>query len=157
MEGSAYLSNMDGHGDFPPARTAGYLLNQVMASLFGCECSSNLQIERKKGNMSFVLNRKPDKKEEKNIEGRMKELISEDMPVTYVYVDRKESRDAECFEKLAKENADTFKCVKIGDLGACLAMGKHVRSTGQIGRFEILGTNWDQSKMTYRIRFKIVP
>ena len=65
MEDRAYLSNMDGHGDFPPARTAGYLLNQVMVSMFGCECSGNSRLERKKSNMSFVLNRKPDKKEEK--------------------------------------------------------------------------------------------
>ena len=45
MEDYTYLSNMDGHDDFPPARTAEYLLNQVMVSLFGCECSSNSQIE----------------------------------------------------------------------------------------------------------------
>ena len=157
MEDYTYLSNMDGHDDFPPTRTAEYLLNQVMVSLFGCECSSNSQIERKKSNMSFVLNRKPDKKEEKNIERRMNELISADMPVTYVYIDRKELHDTEYYERLSKENADTFKCVKIGDLDACLAIGKYVRSTGQIGRFEILGTNWNQSKMTYRIRFKVVP
>lgn len=87
----------------------------------------------------------------------MNEFISADMPVTYVYIDRKELHDTEYYERLSKENTDTFKCVKIGDLDACLAIGKYVRSTGQIGRFEILGTNWNQSKMTYRIRFKVIP
>ena len=34
--------------------------------------------------------------------------------------------------------------------------GKHVRSTSQIGRFEMLGTNWDEHERSFRVRFKIV-
>jgi Ser-tRNA(Ala) deacylase AlaX len=38
----------------------------------------------------------------------------------------------------------------------CPCIGKHVRSTSQIGRFEMLGTNWDEQQRSFRVRFKIV-
>ena len=43
-----------------------------------------------------------------------------------------------------------------GDYDVCPCIGKHVRSTGQIGHFTLLGTNWDEEKRSFRIRFKIV-
>ncbi len=36
------------------------------------------------------------------------------------------------------------------------AVSKHVRSTGQIGKFVLLGTNWDEISRTFRVRFKLV-
>lgn len=46
--------------------------------------------------------------------------------------------------------------VRIGDYDVCPCIGKHVRSTAQIGRFELLGTNWNEEKREFRVRFKIV-
>ena len=68
---------------FPPAHTAEHLLNQLMHRMFGCERSNNAHIERKKSKMMFVLNQKPDKRDEKEIETLMNELIQQDMPVTF--------------------------------------------------------------------------
>jgi hypothetical protein len=31
-----------------------------------------------------------------------------------------------------------------------------LRSTSQIGRFELLGTNWDEHQHTFRVRFKVI-
>ena len=45
---------------------------------------------------------------------------------------------------------------RIGDYDVCPCIGKHVRSTAQIGRFELLGTNWNEEKREFRVRFKIV-
>ena len=73
---------------FPPAHTAEHLLNQLMHRIFGCERSNNAHIERKKSKMTFVLDHKPDKRDEKEIETRMNELIQQDMPVTFDVVDR---------------------------------------------------------------------
>ena len=47
--------------------------------------------------------------------------------------------------------------MRIGDYDVCPCIGKHVRSTAQIGRFEMLGTNWDEHAKTFRIRFKVIP
>ena len=68
---------------FPPAHTAEHLLNQVMIRLFGCGRSYNAHIERKKSKMSFLLDRKPSRQEEKEIERQMQQLIDDDLPVTF--------------------------------------------------------------------------
>lgn len=46
--------------------------------------------------------------------------------------------------------------MRIGDYDVCPCIGKHVRSTAQIGRFEMLGTNWDNDRMAFRVRYKII-
>ena len=154
--------------EFPPAHTAEHLLNQVMVRMFGCERSRNAHIERKKSKISYILDRKPDRKEEKEIERRMNELIEEDLPVTFEFVTRVQLEgmvmDAEegspdallSLERLPDDASDTIRLVRIGDFDVCPCIGKHVRSTSQIGRFEMLGTNWYQSARSFRIRYKVI-
>ena len=141
---------------FPPAHTAEHLLNQTMIRLFGCGRSHNAHIERKKSKMSFILDHKPSRQEEKEIERRMIELIEKDLPVTFEFVTRDELPEEVSAERLPDDASETIRLVRIGDYDVCPCIGKHVRSTGQIGRFEMLGTNWDEMTRTFRVRFKIV-
>lgn len=142
--------------EFPPAHTAEHLLNQTMMRMFGCERSSNAHIERKKSKISYILDHKPSRKEEKEIEDRMNELIAEDMPVRYEVVDRNEVPASVTLSKLPHDASEKIRLVYIGDYDVCPCLGKHVRSTGQIGKFVMLGTNWDEMKHSFRIRYKIV-
>ena len=142
--------------EFPPAHTAEHLLNQLIIRMFGCERSRNAHIERKKSKISYTLDHKPSRHEEKDIERSMNELISEDMPVTYEFVDREHIPDGVSLDKLPEDASETIRLVRIGDYDVCPCIGKHVRSTAQIGRFEMLGTNWDEEKHSFRIRFKII-
>ena len=142
--------------EFPPAHTAEHLLNQVMVRMFGCERSRNAHIERKKSKISYVLDHKPDRKEEREIEQQMKELIDADLPVTFEFVDRYNIPEGVKLDRLPDDASETIRLVRIGDFDVCPCIGKHVRSTSQIGRFELLGTNWDQDTMNFRIRFKVV-
>lgn len=142
--------------EFPPAHTAEHLLNQTMVRMFGCERSRNAHIERKKSKISFILDHKPDRKEEKEIETRMNELIEEDLPVTYEYVDHNNIPDDVKLDRLPDDASETLRLVRIGDYDVCPCIGKHVRSTKQIGKFVMLGTNWDEEKRSFRVRFKIV-
>ena len=165
---SDYVFNEHNKSEFPPAHTAEHLLNQLMVRMFGCERSRNAHIERKKSKISYVLDHKPDRKEEKEIEREMNRLIEEDMPVTFQFVTRAEleslimeadpdSPDAHIsLERLPEDVSDTIRLVRIGDYDVCPCIGRHVRSTSQIGRFEMLGTNWDEMTHSFRIRFKIV-
>ncbi len=150
--------NLNAHNkeEFPPAHTAEHLLNQTMVRLFGCERSSNAHIERKKSKISYILDYKPSRQEEKAIEKRMNELIEEDLPVTFEYVTRDKVPEGVSLEKLPDDASETLRLVRIGDYDVCPCIGKHVRSTSQIGRFEMLGTNWDEEKHSFRIRFKVV-
>ena len=141
---------------FPPAHTAEHLLNQTMIRLFGCGRSHNAHIERKKSKMSFYLDRKPSRQEEKLIETEMNRLIGEDLPVTFEFVSRDELPKGISLERLPDDASDTIRLVRIGDYDVCPCIGKHVRSTAQIGRFEMLGTNWDEHEHSFRVRFKII-
>lgn len=156
MKDSDFLFNEHHKDEFPPAHTAEHLLNQLMIRMFHCERSSNAHIERKKSKMNFILEQKPTRQQEKEIERRMNELIQEDMPITYELVDREHIPEGVQLNRLPDDASEMLRLVHIGDFDVCPCLGKHVRSTSQIGRFELLGTNWDEMKHTFRIRFKVV-
>jgi len=163
-----YILNEHNKEEYPPAHTAEHLLNQLMMRMFGCERSSNAHIERKKSKISYILDHKPDRREEREIERQMNELIEQDMPVTFQFVTRAELEgivmEAEedspesriALDRLPEDASDTIRLVRIGDCDVCPCIGKHVRSTAQIGRFEMLGTNWDNDRMAFRVRYKII-
>lgn len=151
-----YILNAHNKEEFPPAHTAEHLLNQTMIRMFGCERSTNAHIERKKSKISYVLDHKPSRHEERDIERKMNELIDEDLPVSFEFVNRDNVPEGVSLDRLPEDASEILRLVRIGDYDMCPCIGKHVRSTSQIGRFEILGTNWDEEKHTFRIRFKIV-
>ena len=156
MEEEIYTLNTHNKEEFPPAHTAEHMLNQTMIRMFGCERSDNAHIERKKSKISYKLDHKPSKHDEKEIERRMNELIAEDLPVTFEFVTRDNVPECVSLDKLPEDASETIRLVRIGDYDVCPCIGKHVRSTSQIGRFEMLGTNWDEISHTFRIRYKIV-
>lgn len=156
MAENVYTFNEHNKEEFPPAHTAEHLLNQLMIRMFGTERSRNAHIERKKSKISYILDHKPSRKEEKAIEDEMNRLIALDMPVTYEFVDRDHIPEGVSTEKLPSDASETIRLVRIGDYDVCPCIGKHVRSTSQIGRFELLGTNWDEEKHSFRIRFKVI-
>jgi Ser-tRNA(Ala) deacylase AlaX len=151
-----YQLNEHNKEEFPPAHTAEHLLNQTMIRIFGCGRSHNAHIERKKSKMSFLLDHKPTRQEEREIERRMQQLIDDDLPVTFEYVSRDELPEEVSTDRLPDNASETIRLVRIGDYDVCPCIGKHVRSTSQIGRFEMLGTNWDEHEHSFRVRFKIV-
>ena len=156
MEESDFILNEHHKEEFPPAHTAEHLLNQLMVRMFGCERSRNAHIERKKSKMTFVIDHKPSRQEEKAIETEMNRLIAEDLPVTYEFVDRDHIPAGVKVDRLPENASETLRLVRIGDYDVCTCIGKHVRSTAQIGKFVMLGTNWDEPSHSLRIRFKIV-
>ena len=151
-----YILNEHNKEEFPPAHTAEHLLNQMMVRMFGWERSFNAHIERKKSKMSFRLDHKPSRQEEKDIQREMERLIDEDLPVTFEYVTQDELPEGISLDRLPDAVSDTIRLVRIGDYDVCPCIGKHVRSTSQIGRFEMLGTNWDEHEHVFRVRFKVL-
>ena len=157
MEVDNYTFNAHNKEEFPPAHTAEHLLNQLMVRMFGTERSRNAHIERKKSKMTFVPQQKPSRKEEKAITDEMNRLIEEDLPVTYELVERNNLPENVTLERLPEDASEKIRLVRIGNYDVCPCIGKHVRSTKQIGKFELLGTNWDEHSKSFRIRFKVIP
>lgn len=153
---SDYILNEHNKEEFAPAHTAEHLLNQTMIRMFGCKRSTNAHIERKKSKITYILDQKPSRKDEKEIERRMNELIEEDLPVKFKFVTRQDIPDSVELTNLPDNASETIRLVYIGDYDVCPCIGKHVRSTAQIGHFELLGTNWDEQTHAFRIRYKVV-
>ena len=141
-----YILNEHNKEEFPPAHTAEHLLNQLMQRMFGCERSRNAHIERKKSKISYFIDHKPDRKEEREIEQTMNELIEQDMPVTFEYVTRAElegivmdaapdSPDSRLsLERLPEDASETIRLVRIGDYDVCPCIGKLGRAKQEFPR-----------------------
>lgn len=155
-DANEYVLNVHNKDEFPPAHTAEHLLNQLMHRMYGCPRSNNAHIERRKSKISYILDHKPSRKEEKAIEDEMNRLIQLDMPVTYEFVDRNHIPEGIDVNRLPEDAGDTIRLVRIGDYDVCPCLGKHVRTTSQIGRFVLLGTNWNEETHSFRIRYKVV-
>lgn len=72
----------------------------------------------------------------------MVRLIEEDMPVTYEVVDRDHIPEGIDLTRLPEDVSKMLRIARIGDYDICPCLGKHVKSTAQIGKFELLGTNY---------------
>ena len=86
----------------------------------------------------------------------MQEVIDADLPVVFETVSRADLPPEVSADRLPSDASDAIRLVRIGDYDVCPCIGRHVRSTSQIGRFEMLGTNWDEHEHTFRVRFKVV-
>ena len=136
-----------------PSHTAEHLLNQTMVRMFGCERSKNAHIERKKSKINYTLNTCPSQEQIEEIERKMNELISQDLPVTYEFVNRNNIPEGITLDKLPADASETLRLVRIGDYDLCPCIGQHVESTKDIGLFRITSTSYTQG--SFRIVFKV--
>lgn len=125
--------------EFPPAHTAEHLLNQLMIRLFGTQRSNNAHVERKKSKITYKLDHKPTRKEEKDIETEMNRLIALDMPVSYEFTDRDHLPEGVDADRLPANASEAIRLVRIGDYDVCPCIGKHVRSHGADRPLRTLG------------------
>ena len=70
--------------------------------------------------MTFILDHKPDRKEEKAIEDEMNRLIAEDLPVTFEMVDRNNIPEGVTVDRLPEDASEMLRLVRIGDFDVCL-------------------------------------
>ena len=114
--------------------------------------------------MSFVLDHKPSRQEEKEITKRMNELIDNDLPITTELVTIEDlPEDIAANDQWGSDALNNqwdgetpVRLVRIGDYDVWPCQGKHVRSTAQIGYFEVINTSWNEHERLFTIRFKVV-
>ena len=145
--------NQHNKQEYPPMHTAEHILNGTMVRMFGCERSRNAHIERKKSKINYTLDHEPTPQQIEDIERQMNQLIAQNLPVTYEYVNRRCIPEGVTLDKLPQDASETIRIVRIGDFDICPCIGQHVSSTGEIGSFHITSTSYkDQS---FRIVFKV--
>lgn len=142
--------NKDEHA---PSHTAEHLLNQTMIRMFGCGRSKNAHIERKKSKINYDLSSCPSPEQIAEIEKKMNELITQNLPVTFEYVTRDNIPEGVLLDKLPEDASETLRIVRIGDYDICPCIGKHVESTKEIGTFKITSTSYNEG--SFRIVYKV--
>ncbi len=142
--------------EYPPMHTAEHILNQTMVRRYGCPRSRNAHIERKKSKVSYELPTCPSEAEVQEIVNTVNEVIQSALPVTVEFVTLENVPAEVSLEKLPSDASETIRLVRIGDYDVCACIGAHVSNTSEIGTFVLQGTNWDDEKKSFRIRFKLV-
>lgn len=139
--------------EFPPMHSAEHILNQTMIRMFGCERSKSSHIEKKKSKCDYMLKEAPTGEIITEIENRVNEVISKDIPITSLFVSRSEVPECVDLSKLPEDASETLRLVYVGDYDICACIGLHVSKTSEIGRFRIISTDYEEGK--FRIRFKL--
>lgn len=147
------ILNQHNKSEYPPMHTAEHLLNQTMCRMFGCERSRDTHIERKKSKINFILQERPTDKQIADIEEKINKLITEDLPVTYEFVDREHIPAGVKLDRLPEDASETIRIVRIGDYDVCPCIGAHVASTAEIGSFRITSTSYNDT--SFRIVYKL--
>ena len=139
--------------EYPPMHSAEHILNQTMVRMFGCERSRHTHIERKKSKLDYPLPVCPTPDQIAEVERRVNEVISANLPVTMHYMSQQEAAAKFDLGKLPEDASETLRIVSIGDYDACPCIGTHVENTSEIGKFRISSTRYADG--IFRIVFRL--
>ncbi len=147
--------------EYPPMHTAEHILNSTMVKMFGCPRSRNAHIERKKSKCDYILEQEPTPEQIQELERKVNEIISSNLPVTIEYVSREEAAEIVDLSKLPEDASQTLRIVRIGDYDACACIGAHVENTSEIAPFKIISADFTAPEEgathgRWRMRFKLL-
>jgi misacylated tRNA(Ala) deacylase len=139
--------------EYPPMHSAEHILNQTMFRMFGCDRSKSSHIEKKKSKCDYFLKEAPNAEQIAEIERKVNEVISQNLPITNKFVTRNEIPGSVDLSKLPEDVSEKLRLVYVGDYDVCACIGQHVSNTSEIGTFRIISTDFMDGKL--RIRFKL--
>ena len=133
--------------------TAEHIVNQTMIRMFRCRRCFSSHLEKKKSKLDYFFERPLLEAEVKELEKRINDVIEADLPVAEGFHTRAEAERDYNLERLPEGTGDTIRIIAIGDYDACPCIGPHVKSTGEIGRFRVISTSFEEGVL--RIRYKL--
>lgn len=139
--------------ELAPSHTAEHLLNQTMVRMFGCGRAVSAHVERKKSKCDYQISADLTDAQKTELEQRMNEVIARRLPVTCDYLPMEEAAKLFDISKLPAHTTGDLRIVRIGDYDACPCVGAHVEDTGELGRFKILSSSFENG--VCRIRWKL--
>ena len=130
-----------------------HILHQTMVRMYDCGRCFTAHIDRKKSKCDYYFDHALTDNEISDIQSRVNDIIDSDLPVTESFVSKDMAERLYNTEKLPKTVVGNLRIIHIGDYDACPCIGEHVSSTGEIGKFRITTTSYEDGKL--RIRFKL--
>jgi Ser-tRNA(Ala) deacylase AlaX len=82
------------------------------------------------------------------------DVIRQNLPVTIELKNREDASKVVDLTKLSAEASETLRIVRVGDYDACACIGQHVQNTSEIGKFEILSSDYENGR--WRVRWRVV-
>ena len=140
--------------EYPPMHTAEHILNQTMVRMFGCERSKSSHIEKKKSKCDYWLSQVPTEEQIAEIENHVNEVIERNLPISIAFSDKENLPASIDISKLPDNVSQTLRLVYVGDYDVCCCIGDHVSNTSEIGKFNIISTDYAEGKL--RVRFKLL-
>jgi len=138
----------------PEMHSAEHILNQTMVRMFNKGRSFSNHIEKKKSKCDYHFDRNLIKEEIEQINKKVNEVIQKDLLVTEEFLHRNEALESFKLSQLPEDAGDTIRIIKIGDYDACPCSGMHVKSSKEIGKFQIISTGFENGVL--RVRFKLL-
>ncbi|MGD1005922.1 MAG: hypothetical protein ABR980_01665 [Ignavibacteriaceae bacterium] len=137
----------------PRMHSAEHILNQTMVRLFNCGRSFSAHIEKKKSKCDYHFSRNLTSEEIFIIEKKVNEVILADMKVSEGFLAREEAQQYFNLRRLPEDAGNEIRIIKIGDYDSCPCSGVHVKSTKEIGGFNIISSDFNEGVL--RVRFKL--
>jgi alanyl-tRNA synthetase len=137
----------------PRMHTAEHILNQTMVRMFHRGRAFSSHIEKRKSKCDYRFDRALTKEEVADIERRVNEVISADLPVVEEFTNKEDAQRLYDLSRLPDSAGEKIRVIRIGDYDACPCSGAHASRTGELGPFSIIST--DHENGILRIRFKV--
>jgi Ser-tRNA(Ala) deacylase AlaX len=137
----------------PRMHSAEHILNQTMVRMFDCGRCFSAHIEKKKSKCDYHFDRPLTEAELEALEYKVNEVILSDSSITEEFMSSEEAREKYRLNRLPKEAGESIRIIRIGDYDACPCIGRHVRTTSEIGRFRLTSASFDEGVL--RIRYKL--
>ena len=133
--------------------SAEHLLNGTMVQKFHCQRSFSAHINKKKSKCDYVFDRNLKQEEIQDLEDRINQVISDDLPVKQEFIARSEAESLFNLERLPDAVGEEIRIIRMGDYDAVPCIGQHVEHTSQIGEFKITTSSFEDGVL--RLRFKL--
>ena len=130
-----------------------HILNQTMVRRYDCGRCFSAHIERKKSKCDYHFDHALSDEEVTDIQARVNAVIDSDLPVTESFVSKETAENLYNTQRLPDAVTADVRIVHMGDYDACPCIGEHVSSTGEIGKFRITTTSFEDGVL--RVRFKL--
>ena len=138
----------------PRMHSAEHLLNQTMNRMFGCGRRFSAHIEKKKSKCDYHFGRMLTDDEIAEVEKAVNKVVSDNLSVTEEFLTRSEAAALFDLSRLADNQDDLLRIIRIGDYDSCPCIGPHVKFSGEIGCFIISSVSFESNML--RIRFKLL-
>jgi len=133
--------------------TAEHILNQTMVRLFSTGRCFSAHIEKKKSKCDYHFKRNLTAEEVTALEKQINDIIAANLMVTEEEMSLAEAGKKYDLGRLP-EKSSAIRIIKIGGYDAVPCSGLHATSTGELGRFKIISTDYAEGVL--RIRYKLI-